>query len=112
MTDAEVESEIAWVPLTSSYYWQGEMKKVLIGGNKLKVDAEQAIFDSGSSLTHIPSSDYADLIASITAGQECYERETDIFCKCTGIDDDSFPTLYLFIGTHSFKFESKYYLMI
>jgi len=67
-----------------------------IAGERWPISADSLIFDSGSSVNHIPTKEYNILLAAITKDQQCriellpYET---YYCECEAADDDSFPTL-------------------
>ena len=76
------------------------------------------IFDSGSSLCHIPKKSFDVLIKEIMKDHPCRKRDdqadTQYECACDGEDDESFPTITFNIGSatvqHWFQMESMDYI--
>lgn len=63
---------IAWMPIVSKTYWQMNMNESYFGNNTIKLNNFKAIFDSGSSLSYIPTADFNQLLNIIYAnGVSC-----------------------------------------
>ena len=70
-----VDELVTWMELTSQQYWQVKLNKVQIGGENFTLTSTNAVFDSGSSLTYIPSKDYTTLKdALIPSGVSCQKN--------------------------------------
>ena len=71
MTDAELDEKIEWFSLAYAAYWSTPLTKVSIGGEDIGIEVENMIFDSGSSLNHVPVSDFNRIIEIITKDRDC-----------------------------------------
>ena len=66
------------------------------------------IFDSGSSINHVPTKEYNILMNMITKDHSCrielipYET---YYCECVGANDESFPLLKLYSSDYIFNFK-------
>ena len=70
-----VDDMITWMYLTSEQYWQVPMREAKIGGRSMTLKSENAVFDSGSSLTYIPTKDYETFLnLVIPPGVNCAEN--------------------------------------
>lgn len=50
---------VTWLDITyKSYHWQVSLGKVIVNGVNYTPSATQAIFDSGTSLTYLPTKDF------------------------------------------------------
>ncbi len=52
------EDDLKWLKLTSKNHWQVSLNGVKVGNTSIDIKAKDAIFDSGTSLTYIPISEY------------------------------------------------------
>lgn len=98
MTDEELDGEIKWLRLVSQYYWMAEFDSAEIDGEPWPITVNSLIFDSGSSINHIPTKEYNILLTEITKNHTCQVERIPYetyYCVCDGADDDSFPTLQL-----------------
>jgi hypothetical protein len=90
-------SGLNWVNMThNQHHWTVPMPRVLIDEEEYEMKADEAILDSGTSLTYLPTKDYETILKYIEAHTNCYEYETYpgyIFCDCKSSSDDVFPTL-------------------
>ena len=96
MSDSELDDLIEWFPLSYKAYWSTPLEKVTLNGVNLNVEVENLIFDSGSSLNHIPVSDFNKVIDAITANRVCdpYMRPlTTYYCDCDSVEDSTFPII-------------------
>lgn len=68
------------------------------------------IFDSGSSLNYIPEREYKLFIQEIKKNHTCTQKPKDKLqeCTCSSIQDSSYPTLSVHIG--SSKSQHWFYL--
>lgn len=58
------------------------------------------IFDTGSSITYIPTNDYNNLISAITQGHTCnVQSDGYLYCDCSRANDSSYPIVKLNFGT-------------
>ena len=71
MTNDEVDSEIKWLRLASKYYWMAQFEKAEIGGENWPISVNSLIFDSGSSVNHLPIKEYNILLNVITRDHSC-----------------------------------------
>ena len=71
MTDSELDNLIEWFPLSYVAYWSTPLKKVTLDGIDIDTRMENLIFDSGSSLNHVPVADFNTIINTITRNHEC-----------------------------------------
>ena len=114
MTDEEVDAEIKWLPLVSRYYWMAQFDRAEIGGERWPLSADSLIFDSGSSVNHIPTKEFNILLQAITREHTCriemipYET---YYCECTGASDATYPVLTLMNGNMAFNFKPQDYLV-
>ena len=115
MTDEEVDGFIKWLPLVSDYYWMSEFEAASIDGERWPISVDSLIFDSGSSVNHIPTKEYNILLAAITKDHLCQTElipyETYYHCECNGADDPTYPTLSLHSGSTTFNFKPRDYLV-
>ena len=96
MSDSELDDLIQWFPLSYKAYWSTPLEKVTLNGVSLDVEVENLIFDSGSSLNHIPVSDFNKVIDTITDGRVCEPHMrplTTYYCACDGVEDSTFPII-------------------
>jgi len=89
------ESDITWIKLTTSGYWEIEATNVFYGNSNSSLGVlEKAIIDTGASIAYIPSL-ILDNIASAT-DLTC-KLSSDLYvCKCKGVSD--FKDLYFGFG--------------
>jgi hypothetical protein len=60
------------MPLTASTKWQVAFGGLLVGTTEITLTSSKyVIFDSGSSLTYVPSNEYRAIIAEIKKNQDC-----------------------------------------
>lgn len=71
MSDELVDELIEWLPQASDYYWMAPLSGAEIGGETWRVTAESMIFDSGSTVNHIPTKEYNLLLNEIVRDHEC-----------------------------------------
>jgi len=71
MSDTELDAKIEWFSLAYAAYWSTPLTKVTIGGEEIGIEVENMIFDSGSSLNHVPVSDFNRIIEIITKDRDC-----------------------------------------
>jgi len=57
-----------------------------------------AILDSGTSLTYIPTGEYQTVFNYVTMGRTCSVISEYYFCTCTSANDTTYPTIYLTLG--------------
>ena len=62
---------IEWTDVVSEYYWSTYIEQVYIGDVELTHTVEQIIFDSGSSLNHLPTDEFTTLLNYITQDHKC-----------------------------------------
>lgn len=114
MTDEETDAEIRWLPLVSKYYWMAAFTKAEIGGEEWPISVDSIIFDSGSSINHIPTKEYNILLNVLTRDHKCKTVMNPLetyYCQCSGSDDITFPTLKIHSGDFVFNFEPRDYLI-
>lgn len=114
MTDEEADAEIKWLPLVSKYYWMATFEKAEIGDEEWPISVDSIIFDSGSSINHIPTKEYNILLNTLTRDHKCKTVMNPLetyYCQCSGADDPTYPTLKLHSGDYIFNFEPIHYLI-
>lgn len=90
--------DINWMDLTDYNYWQVNLTMVQINDQILDITNKLVVFDSGSSLTYLNSSDYNVLTSHIFSSKtDCYFDSSygGTLCSCTSTSDPSFPTVSL-----------------
>ena len=114
LTDEDAEAEIRWLPLVSKYYWMTELTGASIAGEEWPISVDSIIFDSGSSINHIPTKEYNILLNVITRDHRCKTVLNPLetyYCECQGASDDSFPTLALKSNGITLNFKPQDYLV-
>ena len=115
MTDAQLDDQIAWFSLAYRAYWSTPLKKVTLGGVDLDVQVEHLIFDSGSSLNHVPVADFNRIVELITeGGADCTPHMrplTTYYCACDSVEDPSFPIIQIHTTSKVFNFKPRDYLI-
>jgi hypothetical protein len=92
------QSALIWYPLTSVYHWQVGMSQVTCGTTSVSLTASKhVVFDSGTSLTYIPSQEYNQIFSIISAGRNCQPINSMQVCNCNGVSDSSYPTIYVYL---------------
>ena len=79
-----------------------------IGEEKWPISGVSIIFDSGSSVNHIPVKEYNILLAAITRDHQCQTQFTGYetyYCECDGVNDPTYPTLSLHSGATTLNFK-------
>ena len=97
---------INWINLTSPFYWQVSLGayNVIINSTKvisLSPIANNAIFDSGSLYTYLPSIDYNNLYSAIISNTTlCTKNVVSglIYCNCTSTSDARFMNVSITFG--------------
>jgi hypothetical protein len=115
-------SLIKWMNLNSKVHWQviltqfggfGTINKVTIN-KTFPSEATGLIFDSGSSLSYIPSKDYSTLYQTLITdqGKSCSKSSSGLtYCTCSSINDTSFLNISLSLGErYVFFWNSSFYL--
>ena len=82
-----------WMSLTSTNHWQVGLAGCKIGTTNMTMTSTDAILDSGTSLTYIPTAEYNQFINITTAGMNCTNKSGYLYCPCKNTSDSSFPTL-------------------
>lgn len=59
--------------------------------------SKHVIFDSGTSLTYIPSQEYNQIFSIISAGRSCQVIYSMQVCNCNGVSDSSYPTINVYL---------------
>lgn len=114
MTDEETDAQIAWLPLVSIYYWMAYLDTAKIGDTDWPITVQTIIFDSGSSINHIPTREYNILLNQLTKDHVCKSVMNPLetyYCECTGVDDPTFPVLTLTSGNVALNFKPIDYLV-
>ena len=96
LTDEELDQQIRWLDLVSPYYWMTSLDSAFIDGTDWSITVDSIIFDSGSSINHIPTREYNVLLNYIMREHSCITIMNPLetyYCDCTGEDDASFPQL-------------------
>ena len=60
------EDDLKWLKLTSKSHWQVAFNSINVGEIEIDIKAKDVIFDSGTSLTYIPTSEYSLTLEAIT----------------------------------------------
>ena len=80
----------------------------------LPITVDSIIFDSGSSINHIPTREYNLLLNYIMREHECITIMNPLetyYCECTGMNDASFPELAVQSGLFKFNLRPSDYLL-
>jgi hypothetical protein len=112
MTDAQLESEIQFAEVITTYYWGTRLESVQIDNRTFPITVDKAIFDSGASLNYLPELDFYNLIQSVTTDKYCWQAEQDNFiCSCPNgkIDTHAFPTIEISLGSTILSFQGQWY---
>ena len=91
-----------------------EFNSAQIGSKELSISVDAMIFDSGSSVNHIPTKDYELLINAIYNDHNCrtiFNPNPSIYCDCSGADDETFPTISLHSSSFVLNFHPRDYLI-
>ena len=115
MTGAQLDNLIKWFPLSYKAYWSTNLDKAMLGNINLEVSAENLIFDSGSSLNHVPVREFNRIIQTITADHTCEPHmrpSTTYYCECESVEDPSFPTMQIHAKGNIFNFKPRDYLIL
>ena len=87
----------------------------MLGGKNLEVTADNLIFDSGSSLNHIPVKEFNKIVQLITATHQCEPHmrpSTTYYCECDSVEDTTFPTMEIHTKSKVFNFKPRDYLIL
>ena len=88
--------------------------KAKIGDEEWPITVDSVIFDSGSSINHIPTKEYNILLNTLTRDHKCKTVMNPLetyYCECSGANDPSYPTLRFHSGDYIFNFEPIHYLI-
>lgn len=59
--------------LSSSYHWQVTLTNVIVNNARITLSkSKDAILDSGTSLTYIPTDEFTQVYNAITNGKRCW----------------------------------------
>lgn len=89
------------MPQSSEYYWSTYLGSVLLGSSQVADSGALAIFDSGTSINHLPSRDYQLVMEIIKKGKTCTERidpSDPVYCECDANDVSNFPNFVFSFG--------------
>ena len=87
----------------------------MLGDTNLEVSAENLIFDSGSSLNHVPVREFNRIIQTITVDHTCEPHmrpSTTYYCECDSVEDSTFPTMQIHAKGKIFNFKPRDYLIL
>ncbi|CDW83186.1 pepsinogen a [Stylonychia lemnae] len=102
---------LKWLKLTSTYHWQVALTNVIINGVSIPLSkSKDAILDSGTSLTYIPTVEYKTIFSFITNGKSCTELSGYQFCQCSNSNDSTYPTIYMNLAGEQFTIQPFQYL--
>ena len=59
LVNKTLDSMVKWLTLQSKTYWQVKLTAAHVGNEAITLAYNFAVFDSGSSLTYLPSKDYS-----------------------------------------------------
>jgi hypothetical protein len=83
MSYRDVVNSIAYLPVTSDYYWQTNLNGVTVDGDEMPLSVDQVIFDTGSSYNVLPYADYLVLLGAIKRNNRCFFGANQLFtCRC------------------------------
>ena len=91
-----------------------DLNSAQIGSKELSISVDAMILDSGSSVNHIPTKDYELLMSAIWNDRNCrtiFNPNPSIYCDCSGVDDETFPTLSLHSNDFVLNFHPRDYLI-
>lgn len=112
---SDAEEGIYWVDINSDLHWQVRLSDAAIGDVRIRRSASDLIFDTGSSLCYMPSSDFRQFISEIRKNTNCAEHSDGLmYCDCDAQDDARFPTLAFKVGgrvAHWFYLKGRDYLL-
>ncbi len=103
--------------INSESYWQVPMSSIAVNGTSVSISTTNFVFDSGSSLTYVPSADYRRLTAAMNSSPlmpSCILDSASgiTFCDCTSINDARYPELMFNMGyQYSFYLKGSEYLI-
>ena len=112
MTDAQLESEIQYAEVITTYYWGTRLESVKIDNATFIVSVDKVIFDSGASLNYLPVTEFYDLIQIVTRDKYCWEAEVDNYiCSCPNgrADTHTFPMIEINLGSTILQFQGQWY---
>lgn len=95
---------ICWMDVNSNNYWQVSFQYVLVNGASYNFtpSVSNFVFDSGSSLSYIPASDYTKLYGAITnnTSASCRVDASSglTYCTCTSSSDPRYPNISFKLG--------------
>lgn len=94
------QASLTWLPLTSAQHWQVGFIGVMVGKVSVSLSvSKDAVLDSGTSLTYLPTAEYNTVIALVTKGKSCTMDQQGgyLICNCVSTSDSSYPTLTLYL---------------
>jgi len=92
---------IYWMDINSKFYWQVRLYEAKVAGVPLSLTTEDVIFDTGSSLTFLPTKEYIAFINEVFRTQDCFKHAKDdmLYCKCKESTDEGWPKLSMLMGS-------------
>lgn len=103
-------AELTWLDLPYNYFWYSTADAFRVGNSSGKYFTEQpVIFDTGTTLSYIPSLLYTPFMDELTKGRDVQQESGFYIAKCS--DVNKFKSLHLYIDNLWFEFTPKYYMI-
>ena len=108
---------IYWMDNNSKFYWQVKLYEAKVADAPLSLTTKDVIFDTGSSLTFLPTKEYTAFINEVFKTKDCFKHAKDdmLYCKCEDSFDEGWPTVAMLMGSensqHWFYLRGRDYLM-
>ncbi|CDW72166.1 eukaryotic aspartyl protease family protein [Stylonychia lemnae] len=92
------EDLICWVKIVSKAYWQVQLDQATVNGQAISIKIQKVVFDSGASLSYVPSYDYYLIYNAIFDSKntaKCAISKTSqlLLCDCTSVLDPRYPSI-------------------
>jgi hypothetical protein len=98
----------------NKYFWMTELKSAKIGKEDWPITVDTIIFDTGSSINHIPIKDFNFLMVILTRDHKCktlMNPQETYYCACNGANDQTYPVLKLKSNNVTLNFNPSDYLV-
>lgn len=95
--------------LSTSDYWMVGLRRFKYGEKEFGKKAERALIDTGSSLFLLPSSDYNDWFAIVSANRECFTYSGYPACTCQATSE--FENFYIMFDNYEYRIQPSEYVV-